>query len=102
LRDAQKNGEETLPYVGTALSDLTFIGDGNPDTKTVDNRQLINFVKHRLLFQTIQEFCMYQDTKREEIEAKEPLYTYLYELPALDESSLYSLSLEREPRESKN
>jgi len=87
-----------VPYLGTYLTDLTFIEDGNPDCFTVDeNEVLINFRKRELLYKVLQEIQVYQ-TSRYNIEPKEPLLTYLRYLPNLDDEILYSLSLLREPR----
>jgi len=70
-----------LPYVGTSLTDLTFIEDGNSD-KT---GELINF-KKRFLFN---------------LEMSEPIYTFLEALPALEDKELWEISNYLEPREKK-
>ena len=51
----------SIPYIGTALADLTFIEDGNPD-KIVneDGKELINFAKMHLLAKVIDEIRFYQ------------------------------------------
>jgi len=78
---------------GVYLSDLTFMEDGNPDK--VDN--LINFGKRELVYRVIEEVVQYQLTPYQ-IERSEPIYTFLRELPNLDEKDLFDLSLVREPR----
>jgi len=75
------------------LTDLTFIGDGNPDSFG----ELINFKKRELECRVLQEIELYQHTTYP-IEPKEPLFSYLLELPFLEEDCLYNLSLKREPR----
>eukprot|EP01089_Gocevia_fonbrunei_P011722 TRINITY_DN2562_c0_g1_i1.p1 TRINITY_DN2562_c0_g1~~TRINITY_DN2562_c0_g1_i1.p1 ORF type:complete len:410 (+),score=47.39 TRINITY_DN2562_c0_g1_i1:1-1230(+) len=84
-----------LPYLGTYLTDLTFIEDGNPD----HINDLIGFSKRRLIQNVIFEVKNYQHTPYD-IKEQEPLYTFLAELPTLSEKELYSLSLQREVRQS--
>ncbi len=67
--------------------------DGNPDK--VDN--LINFGKRELVYRVIEEVHQYQLTAYN-FERQEPIYTFLRELPSLDEKDLFDLSLVREPR----
>lgn len=59
--------------------------------------ELINFKKRELEYRVLQEIEQYQLSPYT-IEPKEPLYSYLIELPFLEEDSLYNLSLRREPR----
>jgi len=100
LRDQMKTaGTVAIPYVGTYLSDLTFMDEGNPDFINMDNNKLINFPKHHLIFRTIKQLQQYQSSKFD-LSTKEPLYTFLFTMPSLHEKELYELSLEREPRES--
>ena len=84
----------TIPYIGTFLTDLTFIEDGNPSEIDGD----INFEKRSLLYRVMKEIISYQ-TDPYPFLPVEPLNSYLISLPAvLDEKTLYDLSLEREPR----
>ena len=76
--------------------DLVFSDEGNP-SMTSDGR--INFEKDALMCTRIQELERYKDSKYDFI-AVEPLFSYLSELPALEENDLYKLSLERQPRQS--
>lgn len=99
LREAIKATEhDLLPYLGTYLTDITFIDDGNPDYVTVGNKKLINFDKWRLIYVAIQQIRSYQQSKFN-FGRHEPLTSFLVELPALGEHELYKLSLEREPRD---
>lgn len=98
LRDALKNaGNVAIPYVGTYLSDLTFMDDGNPDFIEVDDEKLINFPKHHLIYRTIKQLQQYKTTQFE-FHPSEPLYTLLHQKFLLSEEELYAMSLEREPR----
>lgn len=86
-----------IPYLGVYLSDLTFMEDGNPDK--VDN--LINLGKRELIYRVIEEVNQYQVTPYQ-IQANEPIHTFLRELPHLEEKDLFDLSLVREPRRPQN
>jgi len=92
-------GATAIPYIGTYLSDLTFMDEGNPDFVTLDNNKLINFPKHYLIMRTIKQLLQYQ-ASRFDLQPKEPLYSFLYAVASLNEKELYELSLEREPRDS--
>ena len=81
---------------GVFLTDLTFINDGNRDY--IDDK--INFKKQILIFKVLQEMNLYQTTKYD-FPIENPAFTLLTALPALTEDELYTLSLEREPRETK-
>jgi son of sevenless len=79
---------------GVFLTDLTFINDGNRDY--IDGK--INFKKQQLMFKVLQELNLFQVTKYE-FPIENPAFTLLTVLPAFSEDELYTLSLEREPRE---
>lgn len=81
-------------YSGIYLTDLTFIEDGNPDTSD----GLIFFRKRVQLSKVIEFIAKFQEIPYD-FEQKEPLYSYLRELPGLVDEALYQLSLIREPRE---
>uniref|UniRef100_A0A6B2KZ29 Ras-GEF domain-containing protein n=1 Tax=Arcella intermedia TaxID=1963864 RepID=A0A6B2KZ29_9EUKA len=87
-----------FPYFCTFLSDLTFMDEGNPDFVEVKDTKLINFQKYYLLNRTIKQVQLYQSSKFE-LEVKQPYYTFLNQMPELDEKALYALSTEREPRD---
>jgi len=86
-----------IPYLGVYLGDLTFIGDGNTDFLP-EKGDLINFGKRELVNKVISEIKMYQ-LQTHKIEPIPELLTYLTELPHLTDKILYSLSLQREPRD---
>jgi len=92
------SGNVCVPYMCMYLSDLTFMEEGNPDFVDVSDNKLINFPKHYLVHRTIKQVQQYQVAKYE-LEVKQPEYTFLYHMPGIEEKELYSLSLEREPRE---
>jgi len=54
-----------------------------------------NIISFIPLSKKVQQF----QSGKYDIEAREPLYTFLYQLPGLDEKELYALSLEREARD---
>ena len=82
-----------LPYLGVALTDLTFIEDGNPDTVG----GLVNFRKRQLVHGVIADIQLYQQTPYR-IAPDPALLALLHTLPALDDDSAYRISLLREPR----
>lgn len=81
-----------VPFLGTYLTDITFIEDGNPDYI----QGLINYRKREMVFRVIREIQQYQ----------QQAYTYdfvniayfLTELPSNNEEALYELSQIREPK----
>jgi len=85
-----------LPYIGTYLSDLTFIEDGNPD-QTSSN--LINFQKREFVYNVIAEVEQFQQTPFV-FPMVEPLHSFLVELPSCSDKELYELSLRYEPKDS--
>eukprot|EP01088_Endostelium_zonatum_P017527 TRINITY_DN51_c6_g1_i2.p1 TRINITY_DN51_c6_g1~~TRINITY_DN51_c6_g1_i2.p1 ORF type:complete len:672 (-),score=126.98 TRINITY_DN51_c6_g1_i2:112-2127(-) len=91
-----------LPYLGTYLSDLTFMEDGNPDTviSPTNGHTLINFGKRQMVYYVIAEIQQYQSCHYD-IKEAEPLYTFLQELPSFTDKQLYTLSQQREPKETK-
>ncbi|KAL6050429.1 RasGEF domain containing protein [Balamuthia mandrillaris] len=83
-----------LPYIGTALADLTFIEEGNPDHT---EEGLINFAKRQLLTTVIVHMQTYQQ-QRYNYMAVPPLKTYLLTHPLLPAEECYERSLRLEPR----
>ncbi|KAI8815184.1 ras guanine nucleotide exchange factor domain-containing protein [Cladochytrium replicatum] len=88
-----------IPFLGFYLSDLTFIEDGNPDFLKGDDR-LINFSKRGRTAEVIREVQQYQNTAYA-YQSVEQLQVYLRQClqDASEESDLYNMSLELEPRE---
>ncbi|KAH3756910.1 Ras guanine nucleotide exchange factor [Pelomyxa schiedti] len=82
-----------LPYLIVYLSDLTFIADGNADT--VNN--MINFDKRSMVHQIISKIDELQHNPYKGFVVCEPLNTFLSELPALTDNTLYNISKLREP-----
>lgn len=81
------------------LSDITFIEEGNPDFINNKGISLINISKHHMIYTSIQKLLQYKTgTTRYTMSRAEPIFTFLFELPTLSESSLYEISLEREPK----
>ena len=82
-----------IPYIGVYLGDLTFVQDGNPDL--IDG--LINVDKYRLFFDVVRQIETYQllsDTNW----IDNPAIHRLLTIPLFNDSFLYDLSLQREPR----
>ncbi|OMJ23302.1 Cell division control protein 25 [Smittium culicis] len=50
-----------IPFIGLALSDLTFIEDGNPELHE-NTEGMINFLKHRQISDVIQQIQLFQYT----------------------------------------
>ncbi|KAI8811714.1 ras guanine nucleotide exchange factor domain-containing protein, partial [Cladochytrium replicatum] len=88
-----------IPFLGFYLSDLTFIEDGNPDFLKGDDR-LINFSKRGRTAEVIREVQQYQNTAYA-YQSVEQLQVYLRQClqDTSDETDLYNMSLELEPRE---
>lgn len=91
----------TLPYLGTYLSDLTFLGDGNPDLLDgPDGTKLINFKKHELVWGVIGQLRMHVQG-RTPVAVKEPLHSALQALPYCVDDVLFEISVQLEPRNSR-
>jgi len=97
LRNYTKEQGALLPYLGIYLADLVNI-DENTDFMEVSGKNLINFFKPQIVSNSIKNLLQYS-TVVPKLEQQEPLYTFLYELPSLDDNALYKLSTEREPRQ---
>jgi len=101
LRDTiKKTGKNVLPYLGTTLSDISWMHE-NPDFVSRDNNELINFPKHYLITTAIKNLLQYQRTVADRevpLTRQDPVYTLMYELVGITEKELFALSLEREPK----
>lgn len=82
-----------IPYIGVYLTDLTFMGDGNPDI--IDGR--INYGKHKLVFSVIRTIATYQKMPYNFVEVWS-IKEFLVSQPQLSEADLYKQSLIIEPR----
>jgi len=82
-----------LPYLGSYLTLLTFIEDGNKDTAN----GLINWNKRRLFYQIIEEIDRLQQTPYN-FKIQEPIFVFLSYLPIYDQEELHKISLIREPK----
>lgn len=87
-----------LPYLGSYLTDLTFMEDGNPDTVVHNGITMIHFYKRELVYNTLREIKMFQQSSYN-FPVVEPIHTFLTTLPFSEEKDLYELSLQREPRQ---
>jgi len=95
-------GPTALPYIGMYLSDLTFLEDGNPDEIVREGpppERLINFSKHFMIYRAIDQIRKYQTSAKYNIEKREPIFSFLFDLAVLTEEELYQLSCVREPRD---
>ena len=83
----------TIPYLGTYLTDLTFIEDGNPDM----DGSLINFDKRYKVAAVIGEIQQYQRIGYS-FNYDWKIQSWLNNLPTVDEEEAYRISLKVEPR----
>jgi son of sevenless len=74
------------------LTDLTFI-DENADGVN----GLINFAKRKMIYNVISKIIQYQQTHYN-LQPIDQIIQQLLKVPILDETTLYNLSLKREPR----
>jgi hypothetical protein len=79
-------------FSGVYLTDLTFI-DENPD----NIGGLINFFKRRMIYNVISKIQQYQNTHYN-LQPVWQIQKQLQALPTLDEQTMHTLSLKREPR----
>jgi hypothetical protein len=86
--------QPSLPYLGTWLTDITFIEDGNPDE--IDG--LINFQKRMAEEDVLLKIEQYQQV-RYNFPLVEPIQTFLLAMPRFSDNALYKISLLREPRD---
>jgi len=86
-----------IPYLGTYLSDLTFMDEGNPDFIN----GLINMGKRMLSYKTIAEIQRYQQVGYS-LKKVDMISKHVQDIPHREEktfgSLLYDTSLSREPR----
>ena len=83
----------TIPYLGTYLTDLTFIEDGNPDM----DGPLVNIDKRYKVAAVIGEIHQYQRIGYQ-LEPHPAAQYFLQHLECVDEEEAYRISLKVEPR----
>jgi len=92
-----KSNPPCIPYLGTYLSDLTFMDEGNPDFIN----GLINMGKRMLTYKVIAEIQSYQQVGYG-LRVVHMIAKHVRNIPRRDEknfsSTLYEISLAREPR----
>jgi RasGEF domain/RasGEF N-terminal motif len=93
-----------LPYIGVYLTDLTYIQDGNQDSRNDvagDRRvHLVNFTKREQVVDLLKEIDFFQRVAFPFV-ALQPVFQFVSTPPAFDERTLYRLSLIREPQQKK-
>jgi len=85
-----------IPFLGVCLTDLTFLGDGNPNM--VDGKH--NFSKRKVAYGIISEFTKFQNTPfqfQPVVQIQNMILNYVPKT----EDDLYALSLAIEPRGAK-
>eukprot|EP01095_Lingulamoeba_sp_RSL-Kostka_P015181 TRINITY_DN689_c1_g2_i1.p1 TRINITY_DN689_c1_g2~~TRINITY_DN689_c1_g2_i1.p1 ORF type:complete len:611 (+),score=170.69 TRINITY_DN689_c1_g2_i1:46-1833(+) len=85
-----------IPFLGVYLTDLTFVEEGNTD-KIND---LINFKKRQLEYDVIVQVLKYQSATYN-LKMVPRFLNIIKRMKSLDEKSMYQLSLQIEPRNSK-
>eukprot|EP00301_Raphidiophrys_heterophryoidea_P001120 c10558_g1_i1.p1 GENE.c10558_g1_i1~~c10558_g1_i1.p1 ORF type:complete len:1114 (-),score=363.35 c10558_g1_i1:345-3686(-) len=86
-----------IPFLGVCLTDLTFVGDGNPNM--VDGKH--NFSKRKVAYGIISQFTKFQSSSFQ-FQPVIQIQNMLLNTTALKkEDELYSMSLALEPRGSK-
>jgi len=78
------------------ISDLAFVEEVYKDFLE-ENPKLINWEKRQMLYRTISDIHM-QQKQTFLFPSVEPIFTFLTELPRLDDKELYELSIIREPK----
>ena len=84
----------TIPYLGTYLTDLTFIEDGNQDF----DGNLINIDKRYKVAAVIIEIQQYQRIGYINIQPDPEYQCFLSSLKSVEEEEIYRISLRVEPR----
>eukprot|EP01136_Pigoraptor_vietnamica_P029688 Opistho-1_new@8471 len=85
-----------VPYLGVYLTDLTFIGDGNPSEISPG---IVNMTKRRMEHRVIFEVRQYQQDAYSDVPFDAAVIGAIDGFPVLtDDKEMFSLSLELEPR----
>lgn len=104
LRHALLEGDPPkIPYLAQYLSDLTFIEDGNPDNVKRQRAggeevELIFMSKRALLYKVLSAIKTWQQVPYN-LSSVDSVQHVINNMVAIDEKSLYSESLLREPRD---
>jgi hypothetical protein len=83
-----------VPYVGVALTDLTFVEEGNPNR--LDNK--IYFVKQKFVHNIVNQLLRFQHLAYSGIQPVDSLVHFINGQPKMDDKQLYAQSLLLEPR----
>lgn len=87
-----------VPYIGTFLTDLTFIDEGNPDFISEGSTRLINFKKFQMIAELIQRLQKFQRVGYT-FTLDNDFKKYLLQSQVLmDDNQAYKLSLALEPK----
>ena len=89
-----------VPYLGTYLTDLTFISDGNPK-RLPENDKLINWQRLSSMAAIVMEIKQFASTPYclVPIAMCQEMFD---SLPSLDDAELHAMSLAHEPRQPRN
>eukprot|EP00301_Raphidiophrys_heterophryoidea_P001121 c10558_g1_i2.p1 GENE.c10558_g1_i2~~c10558_g1_i2.p1 ORF type:complete len:1111 (-),score=334.95 c10558_g1_i2:222-3554(-) len=85
-----------IPFLGVCLTDLTFVGDGNPNM--VDGKH--NFSKRKVAYGIISKFAKFQDTPFQ-FQPVVQIQNMILNFTPKTEDELYNMSLAIEPRNAK-
>eukprot|EP01094_Clydonella_sp_ATCC50884_P001914 TRINITY_DN11447_c0_g1_i1.p1 TRINITY_DN11447_c0_g1~~TRINITY_DN11447_c0_g1_i1.p1 ORF type:complete len:798 (-),score=293.74 TRINITY_DN11447_c0_g1_i1:3-2396(-) len=88
----QKASTRVIPYLGLMLSDLTFTEEGNPNF--VNDSDLINFTKFRIIHKVLDEVATYQSHSYRDIAENTELMAQIEAAERFeDEDAMYNESL---------
>jgi len=88
-----------IPYLGVYLTDLTFVEEGNLDfiSTTKTNEKIINWQKRKLIYTIINNIQQFQQLSYN-LQPVHQIQEFLRKIPNVEDSELFRLSLEKEPR----
>uniref|UniRef100_A0A6B2LEX1 Ras-GEF domain-containing protein n=1 Tax=Arcella intermedia TaxID=1963864 RepID=A0A6B2LEX1_9EUKA len=98
LKSLMDTSPVLLPYIGMYLNELALIHEGNCNFFEVEEKQLLNINKYYMTSTRSSSLLNHQDYEFE-FTKQEPLYSFLFNVFGLTSDELYSISLDREPRE---
>ncbi|PVV01105.1 hypothetical protein BB560_004489 [Smittium megazygosporum] len=88
----QKASPPSIPYIGLALTDLTFIEDGNSDYYG-DSKELINFSKYSQIADIIKQIQVFQDVPYPFVQINEIISFLFNSLQSSIPNTFYSENL---------